>query len=159
MAIIGVLVMLLALFLTPLGVPGLWIMIAVLAAGAWFGQVGVLILSICVVLAFVAELIEFLIVKRLNTQYGGSRLAFWGAIVGGIIGVMAGLPVPVIGSVIAGFLGSFAGAMVATFYETQRLDRSTRVGWGVLLGRMWSAAAKVALGVAILVIGGAALLL
>jgi uncharacterized protein YqgC (DUF456 family) len=57
-----------------------------------------------------------------------------------------------------GFLGTFVGAAAATMYETKQLDQSTRVGWGVVLGRMWSAAAKVAAGIVILVLGGAALL-
>ena len=158
LAVVGVIVMVIGLLLTPLGVPGLWIMIAVLAAGTWYGQVSIAIMIICVVLAATAEVIEFLIVKRLNTKYGGSRLAFWGAIAGGIIGAMIGGPIFIIGSLIMGFIGTFVGAAAATLYETRHIERSTRVGWGVLLGRMWSAVAKVAAGVAILVLGGAALL-
>jgi uncharacterized protein YqgC (DUF456 family) len=113
----------------------------------------------CLALAFVAELLEFLIVQKLNLRYGGSRLAFWGAIFGGIAGVVIGMPIPIIGSIIAGFLGSFAGAMGATYYETRKFDAARRVGWGVLLGRMWAAATKVAAGIVIFVLGSAALLL
>jgi uncharacterized protein len=143
--ILGILVMATALFLTPLGVPGLWIMVAVLALGAWLGDVSIMILGVCVTLAVAAEIAEFLIVQRLNVQYGGSRLAFWGAILGGVVGVILGMPVPVVGSIIAGFLGSFAGAALATLYETRRLDNA--------------AAAKVAAGIVIFVLGSAALLL
>ena len=148
-----------ALLLTPLGVPGLWIMVAVLAAGAWAGQVGLLVLGICIVLAAAAEVAEYLIIDRLNLRYGGSRLAFWGAIAGGIAGVMIGMPIVIIGPLVAGFLGSFVGAALATLYETRRVEAAARVGWGALLGRMWAAAAKVAAGVVILVLGGAALVL
>lgn len=148
-----------ALLLTPLGVPGLWIMVAVLAAGAWAGQVGLLVLGICIVLAAAAEVAEYLIIDRLNLRYGGSRLAFWGAIAGGIAGVMIGMPIVIIGPLVAGFLGSFVGAALATLYETRRVEAAARVGWGTLLGRMWAAAAKVAAGVVILVLGGAALVL
>jgi uncharacterized protein len=158
MAIVGVLVMGLALFLTPLGIPGLWIMVGVLAIGAITGNVGFLVISVCLVLAIAAEVLEFLIVRKLNLRYGGSRLAFWGAIFGGVAGVIVGMPVPVIGSLIAGFLGSFAGAMAATLYETRRFDSAARVGWGVLLGRVWAAATKVAAGIIIFVLGSAALL-
>ena len=158
LAVVGVIVMVIALFLTPVGVPGLWIMIAVLAVGWWFKEVSIAVVLGCVVLAGIAEVIEFLIVKRLNTKYGGSRLAFWGAIVGGIVGALIGAPIFLVGSLIMGFIGTFVGAAAATMYETKQLDQSTRVGWGVVLGRMWSAAAKVAAGVVILVLGGAALL-
>jgi uncharacterized protein YqgC (DUF456 family) len=158
LAAVGIIVMVIALFLTPLGVPGLWIMVGVLAVGAALGEVGVLILMVCLALAFAAELLEFMIVGKLNLRYGGSRLAFWGAIAGGIAGVMIGLPVPILGSLVAGFLGSFAGAVAATLYETRKMDAAARVGWGVLLGRMWSAAVKVAVGMVVLVLGAAALL-
>lgn len=158
LAMLGIAVMTAALLLTPLGVPGLWIMAIVLAIGAWAGAVGWLIVVIALVLAAAAELIEFLIVERMNVRYGGSRLAFWGAIAGGLAGVIIGMPVPVIGAIIAGFIGSFAGAAAATLYETRRMDSAARVGWGTLVGRMWAAAAKVAAGMIILVLGTAALL-
>ena len=158
MAIVGILVMGIALFLTPLGIPGLWIMVGVLAIGAITGSVGIAVIIACLVLALAAEVLEFLIVQKLNVRYGGSRLAFWGAIFGGVAGVIVGMPVPVIGSLIAGFLGSFAGAMAATLYETRRFDSAARVGWGVLLGRVWAAATKVAAGIVIFVLGSFALL-
>jgi len=158
MAIVGILVMGIALFLTPLGIPGLWIMVGVLVIGAITGNVGIAVIIACLVLALVAEVLEFLIVQKLNVRYGGSRLAFWGAIFGGVAGVIVGMPVAVIGSLIAGFLGSFAGAMAATIYETRRFDSAARVGWGVLLGRVWAAATKVAAGIVIFVLGSFALL-
>jgi uncharacterized protein len=154
----GILIMAVALFLTPLGVPGLWIMVAVLAVGAWLGDVSLIILTVCALLAAAAEVVEFVIIQRLNVRYGGSTLAFWGAIFGGVAGVLIGMPVPIIGSIIAGFLGSFAGAAAATLYETRRLEDAGRVGWGTLLGRMWAAAAKVAAGIVIFVLGAAALI-
>lgn len=158
LAILGIAVMAVALLLTPLGVPGIWVMVAVLAVGVWLGDVGLFVLIAAAVLAAIAELLEFLIVQRLNVRYGGSRLAFWGAIFGGIAGVLVGAPVPVIGSIVAGFIGSFVGAALATLYETRQLEHGMRVGWGVLLGRMWAAATKVAIGVVIFVLGAAALL-
>jgi uncharacterized protein len=159
LAVLGIVIMIVALLLTPLGLPGLWIMVAVLAAGAWGGEVGVLVLVVAIVLAAAAELIEWWIIDRLNVRYGGSRLAFWGAIAGGLVGVMLGMPIPVVGPLIAGFIGSFVGAAVATLYETRQVEAAARVGWGTLLGRMWAAAAKVAAGFVILVLGAASLLL
>jgi hypothetical protein len=159
MTLLAIGIMVIALFLTPLGLPGNWIMIAVLAAGAYYGYVHPLIIITCVLLAAVAEVIEFMLVKRLSLKYGGSRRAFWGAIAGGIVGALVGAPVPVVGSIIAGFAGSFAGAALVTYRETRSTDAARRVGWGVLLGRAWAAAAKTAAGVAILVLGASAFLL
>ncbi len=151
--------MLVSLFLTPMGMPGNWIMLAIVGAGAWFGRVSVGVLLLCAAVAIVAEVLEFVIVQKLTGRYGGSKKAFWGAIAGGIAGVLVGMPVPIIGSIIAGFVGSFAGAALVTWLEARDMGQAGRVGWGVLLGRMLAAAAKTAAGVVILVAGGAAFLL
>jgi len=152
-------VMVVALVLIPLGIPGLWIMILLLAGGAWLGEVSWGVLAAVTALAVVAELLEFLIVKRFSDRYGGSNRAFWGAILGGIVGVLVGVPVPVVGPVIAGVLGSFAGAVLVALVETRRPRRAARVGWGVVLGRAFAAAVKTAAGVAILAVGVTSLIL
>jgi hypothetical protein len=157
-ALIGIPLLLVALFLTPLGLPGNWIMIAVLAAATFYGEVGIAMLVATTTIAFVGEGIEFLIVKRFNVKYGGSNRAFWGALAGGLLGTLIGLPVPVIGSIVAGVLGTFVGAVLVTFAEARTVGTAARVGWGVALGRMWSAAAKTAAGFTILVLGAWALL-
>jgi uncharacterized protein len=158
LALLGILVMLAALALIPLGVPGTWIMVGVLAIGAFAGRVGVAVLITCILIAAVAEVIEFVASKRMNERFGGSRGAFWGAIIGGIAGVVIGMPVPVIGSIIAGFLGSFIGAAAVTLYETRKYGSAWDVGIGALLGRIWAAVAKAGAGIVILVIGGVSLL-
>ena len=158
MAWIGIVIMVLGLLSIPLGLPGLWVMIAVLAVGAIAGEVGVLVLAACIAIAVAGELIEYAIVGRMNREYGGSRKSFWGALVGGFAGIFIGLPVPVLGSVLAGMLGAFAGAALVTFAETRELRAAHRVGWGVVLGRAFSAVAKTAAGLVILVLGSAALL-
>lgn len=158
MIYIGIIVMVLALFSIPLGLPGLWIMIAVLALATVYKMVGLLSLLTVVAVAVVAELLEFMLVKRLTDKYGGSRKAFWGAIGGGVLGVIVGLPVPVIGSIIAAFIGSFLGAAAVTFAETRDSTTARRVGWGALVGRAAAAAVKTFAGLVILVLGSFALL-
>lgn len=158
MTIFAILLMVVSLFLIPLGLPGIWIMIGILALGAIYNEVGLLVLAGALAVALIAELLEFVLVKRLSDKYGGSRKAFWGAIIGGLIGVVIGIPVPVIGSVIAGFIGSFVGAAAATVLEGRDLAAAGRVGWGVLIGRALAAAVKTAAGIMILVSGIAAFL-
>jgi uncharacterized protein len=150
--------MVLALFLTPMGAPGNWVMIAILATATWFHHVSYAAFGLCVLVAIGAEVLEFTLVKKHSDRHGGSKKAFWGALVGGFVGVMIGLPVPILGSIVAGFLGSFAGAAAVTYMEAKDMGQAGRVGWGVLMGRMWAAAVKTAAGFVILVIGGAALL-
>lgn len=158
MAWLGILILLAALFIIPLGLPGLWVMVGVAAVGAITGEIGFFTLLLCVLLAVLAELIEFFLVRRLTRQYGGTRKAFWGALVGGFVGVLIGAPIPIIGSVIAGIAGSFLGAAVVTYAETRELLAAHRVGWGAVLGRLFTAVAKTAAGIAILVIAAAGLL-
>jgi uncharacterized protein len=158
MAWIGILVMLFGWISIPFGLPGLWIMIGVAAIGAIMNLVSLPTLLICVVIAVLAELIEFVLVGRITKRYGGSGKAFWGALAGGFIGILIGIPIPIIGSIIAGFVGTFVGAALVTYAETKKLDSAQRVGWGAMMGRMATAIAKTAAGLAILAIAGAALL-
>lgn len=153
-----IVVLILALFSIPLGLPGLWIMIGVVAVGALLREIGLGIIILTTTIAVAAELIEFFVVRRLTDQYGGSRKAFWGAIVGGTIGVIVGVPIPVIGSIVAGMIGSFLGAALVTFTETKELRAAHRVGWGAVVGRALSAMVKTAAGLAILVLAAAALI-
>jgi hypothetical protein len=121
-------------------------------------EVGTAIVMTTLLIAVLAELIEFFIVKRLTQQYGGSRKAFWGAIIGGTAGLLIGIPIPIVGSIIAGLLGTFVGAALVTYAETKQMISAHRVGWGAVIGRALSAISKTAAGIVILVLATAALL-
>ena len=148
--------MALSILLIPLGLPGLWILAVLVGIGAWVGEVSAWVVWVAFALAGLAELAEWLIVRQMNVRYGGSPRAFWGAIGGGIIGVLIGAPLPIIGSVVGGFLGSFLGAAAVTYRELGDLEAARRVGWGVLLARTFAVGLKVAAAVVVLVLGGAA---
>jgi uncharacterized protein YqgC (DUF456 family) len=158
---LAILVMAASLVLIPLGVPGLWIMIGVLTVATVLGEVSPWILLLLLGVAVLAELAEWAIVARTSARWGGSRKAFWGAIVGGIVGILLGLPIPlpVLGPLLAGLLGTFAGAAIVTLWETRVPRAAGRVGLGAVLGRAFAAAAKTAAGVVILIVGAAALFL
>lgn len=150
-----VLGMLACVLLIPLGLPGLWL----IAAGTLLlSLVGAVPWAVGMAVAgatLAAELAEWVILGRFGRAFGGSRRAFWGAVLGGTAGLFVGTPVPVIGSIVTAFVGSFLGAGVVTFVETRSLDRSARVGWGVLLARTAAVGVKVAVSMA--VIGAVAL--
>lgn len=147
-----------SLLLIPLGLPGLWLMVAAVLVGVLLGEVGWGVLLVSLLAAATAELLEFLLVRRLALRYGGSTLAFWGAIGGGLVGMLIGVPIPVVGPVLAGLAGTFIGAALVTVWQTGEAARAGRVGWGAVLGRAASAAAKTGAGIIILVLGTAALL-
>ncbi|MEM7415830.1 MAG: DUF456 domain-containing protein [Gemmatimonadota bacterium] len=156
-AVAAIALMLAAAAIIPLGLPGLWLMVVVtmglVLAGSLSWAAGLIVAGV----VLVAEVSEFLVLKRFGTAYGGSRRAFWGALAGGMLGLFVGVPVPIVGSVITAFLGTFLGAGIVTFVETLSLERSARVGWGVLLAR--TAAVALKLGTAISVIAFVAITL
>ncbi len=153
---IVVILMVLSLLVIPLGWPGLWILVALVGLGTALGEVSAGTLLLAVAVAGLAELLELLIVQRMSRRWGGSSRAFWGAVLGGTIGVIMGMPVPVLGPVLAGLVGSFLGAALLALHESRDLLAAGRVGWGVVLGRTLAAFVKVAAGLVILVVGGTA---
>ena len=146
----------LGLVLVPLGLPGLWIMVAGVVGYGWltaFRSVGVATIAIVLGLALLGEVIEAWLGFRFARTFGGSRRSAWGALVGGIVGAVMGVPVPVVGSVIGAFLGSFAGAALFEYSLSRTPETAVRAGWGAVVGRATAAAAKIALGVVIAVLG------
>jgi len=142
-ATVAVLAMLACLAVIPLGLPGLWLIVVItlglVLAGALTWTFG-LVMAAAVL---VVEVAEVLVLKRFGEAFGGSSRAFWGAVIGGMAGLFVGVPVPIIGPVISAFLGTFLGAGLVTWLETMSLERSARVGWGVLLARTAAVAMKV----------------
>src|SRR5216117_2607584 len=96
----------LGLLLVPLGLPGLWVMVGGIVGYGWltgFRSVGVATIGAVLGLAFLGEIVEWWLGFRLTRTFGGSRRSAWGALVGGIVGAVLGVPVPIVGSVIGAF--------------------------------------------------------
>ena len=102
--VVFLLIMLAGLVMIPFGLPGLWLMIGVVAYGVFIGDVAWWTLAFLVVFGVVAEVLEFFAVKMFSDRYGGSKKAFWAAIAGGIIGAFVGTPVPLVGNVIGALI-------------------------------------------------------
>lgn len=158
-SVLAVVAMAVALLMVPFGLPGVWVMVAILFLAAILGAVPWAAWVIVAVVAAAAEAGEFWLLKTLGGRYGGSRRAFWGAILGGFAGLFLGAPIPLAGSVVAAFLGSFLGAAAVTFIETRSASHATRVGWGVLLARTAAVVLKVGTGAVVLAVGAWELML
>lgn len=146
------------LMMIPLGLPGLWLIVATALALVLAGHLSWSAGGVVAVVAVLAEAAELLVVSRFGRAFGGSRRAFWGAVLGGMAGLFVGIPVPVVGPVVTAFLGTFLGAGVVTLMETRSIGRSARVGWGVLLARTAAVALKVAVAAGVIAFVGVALL-
>ncbi len=146
----------LGLLLVPLGLPGLWVMVAGIVGYGWLTDlrsVGVATLGVVLGLAFLGEIIEWWLGFRLTRTFGGSRRSAWGALIGGLVGAVLGVPVPIVGSVIGAFVGSFTGAALFEYTLSRTPEVAVRAGWGAVVGRAAAAAAKIALGIVIAVLG------
>lgn len=146
------------LLLVPLGFPGTWLMLGVLLVGLVAGRVGWDTLLGLALLVGAAELAEFLLVRHTSHRYGGSRRAFWGAVLGGLVGVTVGIPIPLFGSLLAGLFGTFVGAASVALWEERSAAPAARIGWGALVGRALSALVKSGAGIVVLIVGGTDLL-
>lgn len=151
------LLMLGALLLVPLGLPGVWVMVLILLGMAVAGEVAWLTWGVLAGVGLVAELVEWAAVAWMGRRYGGSSRAFWGAVAGGLVGALVGAPVPVVGTLLAGVAGTFLGAAVVTLRETRSLETASKVGWGTALARTVAVGVKTAVGIVVLVVGGTAL--
>lgn len=145
-----ILICLVSIFIIPLGLPGLWV---ILAAGIGYsilvkGSIGTFTLIAITIIAVIAEVLEFTLAGTYARKYGGSRRSSWGAIIGGTVGAIIGVPVPVIGPIIGGFLGAFAGALIFEYSRGTGAEASTRVAWGALVGKAVASALKVGAGIA-----------
>src|SRR5207249_10227181 len=110
---------LLGLVLVPLGLPGLWIMVAGIVGYGWltdFRSVGVATIGAALGLAFLGEIVEAWLGFRLARAYGGSRRAARGAVAGGLGGAAAGGALAGGGGGVGAVGGSFLGA--AAFAES-----------------------------------------
>lgn len=157
-AVGAIVAMLASVALIPLGLPGLWLIVAVTLGLAVAGELAWTVGLVAAFVGLVAEIAELLVVARFGRAFGGSRRAFWGAVLGGMIGLFVGIPVPIAGPVITAFVGTFLGAGVVTLVETRSVGTSARVGWGVLLARTAAVALKVGVALAVIAFVAVALI-
>jgi hypothetical protein len=149
------LVALAGLFLTAIGLPGTWLFLAVASAVALFDSaspIAVWSIVVGVVLALIAEGIEWVAASRYARKYGGSQRSAWGALFGGIAGAIVGFPVPLFGPLFGAVLGTFFGALVAEYSVSGVNGGAERVAWGAMIGRIVATVAKLGFGVVVAVL-------
>jgi uncharacterized protein YqgC (DUF456 family) len=148
------------------GLPGNWMLVVAVALYAWIApsegraDIGWQTVAVLIVLAIVGEIVEFIAAASGVTKAGGSRrgalLALVGSIIGGIVGLGIGLPVPVVGSLLAalvfGGLGALAGAMLGESWKGRDFDASLEVGKAAFVGRVLGTVGKLIVGSVMLVV-------
>ena len=126
-------------------IPGPLVIFAGLAMAAWaesFIHVGSFTLAILALLAVIATAVDFLAGVFGAKHFGASRNAMAGAAAGAVVGLFFGLP-----GIIA---GPFIGAVIGELAARKNFQAAGMAGMGAWLGMVVGAAAKVAIGFAMI---------
>jgi hypothetical protein len=159
-ALLLVLVLMACWLLTLLGLPGNWLSVGATMVYAWLvpGQssaaLGWKSVVAIFVLAALGEIIELAAGAMGVAKAGGTRrgalMVLAGSLVGGVLGVFVGLPIPMVGSVIAAVLfaglGAMAGAILGETWARQEPDAIWRIARLAFWGRLAGTLGKIILG-------------
>lgn len=153
------------LCLNLLTLPGNWLMVATTMLLAWWQwdaakAAGDQMFSIPTLVAIVAlaalgEVVEFFAGVAGARKAGSTRWGSAGALLGGIVGAVAGtfvIPVPVLGSLIGACAGACLGAWGMELLGGREMRPSIRAGIGGGVGRLGGTVLKSFLGVLIWII-------
>jgi len=155
---------LLLLGMTPLCVllaifnlPGLWLMAAFAAAYDWLtGWDHLLQTKILIgllVMAAVAELVDFFAASAGARKAGGGAYGMIGAIVGGLVGgFLLSVLLPPIGTVLGICIGCFVGTLSGELLGGKPIGKSAKIGVAAVKGRLVGIVAKVVIGITMIVV-------
>lgn len=157
--ILLILFLFVGLFLNVLTLPGLWFMALSLGAYAWIttwnNYVGLPSMITMIVLAGIAEVIEFVAAGAGAKAAGASKWGMLGALVGGILGAifLSFIPVPIVSTIVGLCLGCFLGAAGVEALLGTELKKSALIGAGAAKGRFYAILIKICFGIVMLLIG------
>lgn len=150
---------LLGALLVAVGLPGVWLVVAVavIAELIFPGSLGWWAIGAGVLSAVIGEIGEFVAGAAGAKAAGGSRSAALAAIFGGLAGAILGtvylIILPVIGTIIGAVVGAgLAAALVERGVKGRTWSESSRVGRGAAAGRLWAIVIKGGIAIAL---GGA----
>lgn len=146
--------------------PGNWFIVGLAALFAWLIPVeadrGITWTTVAVLagIALLGEVLEFGAGAAGAAKQGASKrgvaISMLGAVIGSMLGLMVGTPVPVLGSFVMALLGgaggAFAGAYLGEVWKGQPEEHRRAVGRGAFTGRIWGTIGKLAAGAIMLVI-------
>ena len=144
---------LLWLSLVVFSLPGNWLMVATVVAFNYYEKSahvysGATVIVI-IVLALLAEVIEFVAgmggAKKAGASFLGATAAVVGAILGAIVGTML-IPVPIIGTLLGSCLGAGLGTLSVEKLKGKTLKDSLKGGFGASKGQFLGVASKLAIG-------------
>jgi uncharacterized protein YqgC (DUF456 family) len=147
-----ILVLFLGVFLTVFGLPGtVLILIDVVAYAVLtgFAQIGFKVILILVLMAVVAELLDFGLGMAGAVRFGSSRGGMWAAVIGSLAGAIILTPFFLgLGALIGIFLGGGVAVFTVEMLQRRKLKPAFRASIGATLGRTAGIAVKGILSIA-----------
>lgn len=119
------------------GVPMVFAGLLLAAYATDFEPAGVGTIAVLGILTALAWLIDFLAAAMGARRLGASPRAFWGAMIGAVVGMFFGL--------VGIILGPFLGAVLAELSGGRTVSDAGRAGVGAWIGTVVGAAAKLAI--------------
>lgn len=150
-------VALVGLFLSILGLPGLWLMVGATAGFAWLTgwdrYVGWGSIITLIVLGLTAEGLELLAGAAGSKAAGARKRGMFGAVAGALLGgiFLSFVPVPIVSTIVGACLGAFIGATIMELTDRE-FTHALRVGVGAAKGRFWGIVFKLAIGLAMFIV-------
>lgn len=132
-----------AIFFTTFGTFIMFVGMVIFAAMTDFAVITPGWLAVLFALYVFGELMEFLMTVLGAKVFGGSNWSAFGAMVGGILGAVAGLIFGGIGLFPATLLGIFLGGFFPEYLRHKEFQRSVKAGVGGVVGRVGSIVVKV----------------
>ncbi|PKM89571.1 MAG: DUF456 domain-containing protein [Firmicutes bacterium HGW-Firmicutes-12] len=129
------------LFICSLGtvlplLPGLPLMAVIIIGYGWFDNfqnINLLVITIAVMFAVIGTLLDYLAGPYLAKKKGGTKGGYWGAFLGGLVGIVFLGPIGLL-------LGPFLGALAGELLGGKSLKDASQIGvtslWGMLAGNV-----------------------
>ncbi|MBU0679103.1 MAG: DUF456 domain-containing protein [Verrucomicrobia bacterium] len=132
--------------LSCLSISGTWLVAVGALLGLFIvhdGSPGPWTVVVFLLISVLVEVVEALASAWGVKRQGGSNLAGFAALAGGLVGMIVGTPVPVIGSLIGMLIGSFLCAYLVERHWLKKKEHAVKVAWGAVVARLLTVLVKV----------------
>lgn len=130
--------------------PGNFIILGFSLLLAWyegFEKLNIKIIVVLIIIALLAELVDFLIGVIGAKRYQSSNRAIFVSIIFGIIGGIWLSPLFFgFGALIGAFIGAYIGALLVELINGRNMSESLHSAWGVFLGKLGGVFSKILMG-------------
>lgn len=149
--------MIVALLLQIISLPGNWIILVFLVVWKFIGPIASTVgltwpfLLFLVGLAALGELAEWIAQLHLGKRHGSTARGNIGGILGAITGAILMLPLFFgFGALLGALIGAYLGCLAMELLQGRPAEEARKAAWGVMVGRFWGSTFKLGVGITII---------